>query len=368
MRIVQFQVYPLPTRFLAGPFITSYGPRPTLENLAVVAKTDSGLTGFGEVGRINQQLEAPTSGAFLHDLEPILGKLLGSDPSNTFQMIDALPELPPYRSNIPAAIEGLCLDLMAQASGLPAYALLGGSRQTELPMYLSISREAPDIMLATARDAAEQGFRVFQVKIGEGVDADAERIEAVLSALDADHNLLADANGGYDPATARQLIGSVTDNRILWEEPCKTLAENIDLAKDTGGRLVLDQCLIDLRAYATACTSGVISGCGLKPTLQGGVSAARTARDMCIAHGVSLKMDDVWSLEPGTLASLNLSMGVPAPLFIAAIDQWAYFDNNLSGTVGVPPAPTFQHDGKPGLGMPLSAESLGEPVLDVGIT
>ena len=365
MHIERLQVFALPFRFRDGPFVTSYGPRPTLENLAVVATTDTGLTGMGEIGRINLRLEAPTSTAFIRDIEPLLTALLGRDPSDAFMLLDTLPPLPAHRTNIPAAIDGLCLDLTAQAAGLPAYALLGGRRQNDVPLYFSIGRDEPDAMAAAAAEAVGRGFRLLQMKTGEDVEADAARIGAVLGALGHGQRLLADANGGYDPAQAKRLIALFDDPRLYWEEPCTLLDDNLSIAGETGARIVLDQCLVDLKAYAKACVSGVVAGCGLKPSLQGGISKARTARDLCIAHDVALKVDDVWAAEPATLASLNLSLGIPQALFLGGIDQWAYFDGNLSGSAGRHPSPLFRHDGRPGLGLPLSVEDLGEPVLDL---
>ncbi len=365
MHIERLRVFALPFRFRDGPFVTSYGPRPSLENLAVVATTDTGLTGMGEIGRINLRLEAPTSAPFISDIEPMLSALLGRDPSDSFELLAALPPLPTHRANIAAAIDGLCLDLTAQAANLPAYALLGGRRQKEVPLYYSIGRDEPDAMAATAAAAIARGFRFLQMKTGEGVEADAARIAAVLGVLGGEHRLLADANGGYEPSEAKRLIGSVEDSRLYWEEPCTLLDDNLSLARETGARIVLDQCLVDLKAYAKACVSGVVAGCGLKPSLQGGISKARTARDLCIAHNIALKIDDVWAAEPATLASLNLSLGVPADLFLGGIDQWAYFEGNLSDAAGMPPGPLFRHDGMPGLGMPLSADALGPPVLDL---
>lgn len=365
MRIDRIQVYALPFAFKGGAYVTSYGPRPTLENLAVVATTDTGLRGFGEIARVNLKLEAPTSDAFIADLEAILPGLLGADPCYPDQIIASLPPLSAIRSNIPAAIDGLCLDILSQSTALPAYALLGGQQQREVPLYYSISRAAPDVMREAALEALERGFRILQVKIGEGIDSDIERIAAVLSTLGDDHYLLADANGGYAPDEAERLVRQIADPRLYWEEPCTLLDDNLGLAERTGAQIILDQCLIDLTAYAKACVSGVVAGCGLKPTLQGGITKARTARDICIAHGIKLKVDDVWALEPSTLASLNLSMGVPAHLFLGAIDQWAYFDGNLSASTDQPPQPIFRHNGEPGLGMALSTATLGIPVLEM---
>lgn len=365
MRITKITVYPLGHAFKGGPFVTSYGDRPTLNNLLLVMETDVGITGYGEVCRMNLRAEDPLSTAFLADLHSLLSGVIGQDPRAMASVMSALGDLPAHRSGIRAGVNGACLDIFAKSVDMPMYELLGGRRAARVPMYFTIGQAAPDAMANKAAGARARGFNVFQVKVGEGLPIDADRVQAVLAVIGTDDRLLADANGGLTPEAATQMLAAVNDPRVYWEEPCKTYGENHQLAKATGAFIVLDQCLVDLSIYAKACVSGLFAGCGLKPAIQGGVSAAQTARDLCVAHGVALKIDDNWALEAETVASLHLALGTPESLILGACDQWHYFENNLTEERSMDPQPWFEPFAGPGLGIEVRDDQLGQSVLEI---
>jgi len=365
MRITALTAYPLGVAFKGGPYITSYGARPTLNNLLLVMKTNVGLTGFGEICRMNLKHEDPLGDAFLADLRPMLSAILGHDPCSMATTLAALGNLPAHRSGIRAAVNGACLDLMAKAAGVPLHDVLGGQQTDRVPLYYTMGQATPEVMAKQAAAARDRGFSRFQVKVGAGLPDDADRVQAVLAVLGPDDKLLADANGGFTVDQAKPVIAAVSDPRLYWEELCKTYDENLAVAEQTGARIVLDQCLVDLTVYAKACVSGLFAGCGLKPAIQGGVSAAQTARDLCIAHGVALKIDDNWALEVETVASLHLALGTPEHLILGACDQWHYFDENLTEETSQEPQPWFTAFDGAGLGFQLNLQALPAPVLEI---
>jgi L-alanine-DL-glutamate epimerase-like enolase superfamily enzyme len=365
MRITGFHLYPLANRFRGGPYVTSYGPRETLNNLLMVVETDAGVRGLGEIARYNLRAEDPLSDAFRDDMARLLPAIIGCDPRAGEQAADALGDLPVERRTVRAAVDAACHDIAAQAADVPLHALLGGRRVERVPHYFSIGRAAPADMAAAAAAEKARGFSRFQVKIGEGPEPDAARITAVLDALGLDDALLADANGGFDVDTAARLFDAVPDARVLWEEPCTTIDENMELARRTGARIVLDQCLHDLTDYARACSAGLFAGCGLKPSLLGGISVARTARDLCRAAGVAMKIDDAWALEAATVASLHVALGLPQALHLGALDQWRYFETNLTEDPPDRSAPAFEPYPGPGLGFTVRDGVLGDPLVSV---
>lgn len=76
-------------------------------------------------------------------------------------------------------------------AGLPFYSLLGGRRQTSLPLYHSITCVEPDEVACIARDARAQGIAQFQAKLGASGDwncgassLDATRVGRAMADLD----------------------------------------------------------------------------------------------------------------------------------------------------------------------------------------
>lgn len=126
------------------------------------------------------------------------------------------------------------------------------------------------------------------------------------------------------------MTGLFRHTGLVWEEPCKTYEENRTLVERAGIRLVLDQCLSSLNHYARACADGFAFGCGLKPTVQGGLSAARTARDLCTAAALPMKIDDSWGAAVTTSVISHLAAGMPEELMLATLDMCVYFEGQAA--------------------------------------
>ncbi len=80
MRIDRIAAYALPFRFAGGGYRTSYGTRTHLNTLLLVLETDRGLTGYGEVARLNGAAPEPTDPDRVRLLSGRMPKLLGADP------------------------------------------------------------------------------------------------------------------------------------------------------------------------------------------------------------------------------------------------------------------------------------------------
>src|SRR5437016_7012963 len=95
----------------------------------VEVETDEGLIGLGEMGGGGESAEA----AF----RAMKSYLVGHDPANLeemrFKIANPTASLYNNRTQILAALEFACLDLLGQAWGVPVYDLLGGKLQDEVP-------------------------------------------------------------------------------------------------------------------------------------------------------------------------------------------------------------------------------------------
>ena len=115
-------------------------------------------------------------------------------------------------SEIAGAIDIACWDIMGKVAGLPVYALLGGARRTEIPLYWSTGngwQKSPAEMLEAVQEGYEKGFRAFKVRMDWGSyrqDADPTKDSAIFQAcrewLPEEVPLGFDANSGYSVPTA----------------------------------------------------------------------------------------------------------------------------------------------------------------------
>src|ERR1700690_723163 len=141
----------------------------------VEVETDNGLIGLGEMGGGGESAEAGLRG--------MKGYLLGHDPARLEEMrfLIANPTASLYnnRTQILAALEFACLDILGQAWGVPVCEILGGRLRDRVPFAAYCFFRSPDPatgrgeirtidqVLANARDLKQRfGFTTHKMKAG----------------------------------------------------------------------------------------------------------------------------------------------------------------------------------------------------------
>jgi cis-L-3-hydroxyproline dehydratase len=103
----------------------------------------------------------------------------------------------------------------------------------------------------------------------------------------------------------------------------------------------------------------------LKIAKVGGLTRARVVRDLCVALGIALTIEDTWGSDIGTAAITHLAHSTPPALLFSSTDFNSYgtvstAENGPQRTNGRLAAPTA-----PGLGVQPRAEILRKPILSV---
>jgi D-galactarolactone cycloisomerase len=194
----------------------------------VEVTTDDGLTGYGEA--ISRRGGQMTAAAVERLLAPVL---IGADPTRIeglwVEMVDRLRRWGHTSGVVMEAISGIDValwDLLGKARGEPVWRLLAGAGRTEVPVYASsvyiADREA---MVEQTLEQVACGFGIVKVKIGRaaehgGVREDLAVLAAIREAVGPDVELVVDANGAYDAATAIRVARAMEPLEIGWfEEP-----------------------------------------------------------------------------------------------------------------------------------------------------
>lgn len=197
----------------------------------VEVRTDSGLVGYGEcLARYSPRIWA----AMVEDLLAPL--VAGADPFDTERLwMSMFRDLRSFsghsRGMLVEAIAGIdtaLWDIKGKATGLPLYALLGGTGQRRLAAYASsIMQQDLAAMEAEATTLVERGFLAIKIKVGVGVEQDARTVHAIRRVVGDGIELMLDANGAYRAFEAIDLAQRVCDARISWfEEP--VVADDLD--------------------------------------------------------------------------------------------------------------------------------------------
>ena len=326
--------------------------------------TDTGLSGWGEVCPIPHYLPAYAGGVTpaVEDMTPIL---LGADPIGPEALMERLNKHLQGHLYAKSMIDTALWDLTAKAANLPLYALLGGRAVKDMPLYHSITCVAPGEMARMAQEAYNSGMRQFQVKLGADDDwqADVERLSAVRAAVGAGPLVYGDWNCGADRLTATRVGRAVAHLDVMLEQPCATIGECAAVRNATGLPMKLDENAHDIPSLLAGHRAGCMDAAALKLSKFGGLSATRTARDLCLSLGTQMCIEDTWGSDITTAAVLHLAASTPARGLMNTCDLSHYVGPRLA-----PDAPVRQN-GRiapptgPGLGISPDPDVLGTPTL-----
>ncbi|SHI22520.1 L-alanine-DL-glutamate epimerase [Sporobacter termitidis DSM 10068] len=124
-----------------------------------------------------------------------------------------------------SAIDIAVWDLKGKILGQPVYRLLGGARR-KIPAYASVGfLSMPEAEVAEkAIEYVADGYKTLKIKVGydggKNIRADVSRVERVRRAVGDEIELIVDANGIYDAATAIRFARAAADLKLaLFEEP-----------------------------------------------------------------------------------------------------------------------------------------------------
>lgn len=335
-----------------------------VETVVLAIETDTGLTGWGEVCPIPHYLPA-----YMRRVAPALIEmapvLLGADPVGPEALMALLERHLQGHVYAKSTVDIALWDLTAQAAGLPLFALLGGRRAADMPLYHSITCRAPEEMAQIARAAQAQGIAQFQVKLGADNDwqADVARLALVREAVGDGPLVYGDWNCGATSLEASRVGRAVRDLDIMLEQPCAAIADCARVRDATGLPMKLDETAHDTASLLAGHAAGCMDAVALKLSKFGGLSATRRARDLCLYLGAKMCIEDSWGSDIATAAALHLGAATDPGRLLNVCDLSGYVAPRL-----VPDGPVRENgriappDG-PGLGVIPDRAALGEPDL-----
>lgn len=206
---------------LATPFKTALRTVEAVHDIVVRVVTDDGQEGFGEAPP-TAVITGDTLGSIRCAIEDFIApSLLGMEIENLDGIMKKLHGCILKNTSAKAAVDMAIYDLFAKSCKKPLYQVLGGYRK-EFETDLTISVNEIDEMVEDSLKAVKQGFRILKIKVGKESLKDIERIKAIRQAVGSDVKLRIDANQGWTPKEAVQIIHTLEDMNIgidLVEQP-----------------------------------------------------------------------------------------------------------------------------------------------------
>jgi L-alanine-DL-glutamate epimerase-like enolase superfamily enzyme len=327
--------------------------------------TDAGVTGWGEVCPLGPfYLPAYAAGvrAGIAELGP---QLVGNDPLQLGRLNRHMDAALKGHAYVKSGIDMACWDILGKTTGQPVCTLLGGRYGDDFGLYRAISQEAPAAMAQRVAQYRAEGYTRFQLKVGGDADTDIERIRAVRGLLGPGERLIADANTGWLMHDALRVVRAVRDLDVYIEQPCASYEECLAVRRHCDHPFVLDESIDSLDALLRGHADRAMDVVNLKISKLGGLTKTRQARDLCVALGLAMTLEDSWGGDVVTAAIAHLAHSTPPEFLFTATDFNSYV--TVSTAEGAPQRARgrMAASTRPGLGVTPRMDVLGKPVLEI---
>lgn len=332
--------------------------------LIVQVHTDEGITGLGEVSCTPLWSgEDQVSGAHFTRvvLEP---RLVGQDPLDRTRLAAEMASLLANNPFTRAGIEMALWDITGKVAKLPVYQLLGGAVRDRIRTKYSVSGLEPLKAANLAAWAVEQGFNAMKVKVGMDPVTDIQRVREVRRAVGPDVLLGVDANGGWDPGTAVNMVQQLEQLGISFiEQPVPAgdarwlrrvrRAAKVPIIADESVSTTQDA--LSLVALEAADIFSIYVGMG------GGITEA--AAVATVAHAAKLQCTVGSNLELGIGQAAMIHLAIAHPAFrpevipCDIISQFFYVGDIVQEPIPVRAGYAERID-RPGLGVELDQDAI----------
>ncbi|HEX2130987.1 MAG TPA: enolase C-terminal domain-like protein [Actinophytocola sp.] len=334
----------------------------------VEVETDDGIVGLGEMGGGGQSAAAAFAG--------LRGYLVGHDPFRVeelrFKLSNPTSSLYNNRTQLLAAIEFACLDIVGKALGCPVHALLGGQLRDEVEFasYLFYRYPDPDTGVGEVRTADQlvehaldlrrrHGFRSHKLKGGVfPPDYELRGYRALAEALPTDR-LRYDPNAALSVPEAIRFGRAIEDlDNDYLEDPTWGLHGMRQVRDAVRVPLATNTVVTNFEQLATTVRDPAVDVVLLDTTFWGGIRACVRAAGVCETFQLGVAVHS--SGELGIQLATMLHLGAVLPnLTLAADAHYHHLADDVivggklryaGGRIRVP-------DG-PGLGVALDRDKL----------
>lgn len=364
LRITRIDVFRVELPYLGQVYRLSCGREYTSFDATIVRiTTQNGIEGWGESTPFGSSYIAAHALGVRAGIAEIAPKLIGLDPRMVDRINDAMDAALIGHEHAKTALDVACWDIFGKWAGLPCCDLLGGRTDGSMSIIDSIPVDEPEVMRRHVADFRAKGYRGHSIKVeGEPV-SDAARIASALTDKQPGEFFIVDANGGLTVETALRMLRLLPGGLdFVLEAPCATWRECISLRRRTNIPIVFDELATHDASIIQVIAEDAAEGIGLKISKAGGLTKGRRQRDMCIAAGYTISVQETCGSDIAFAAIVHLGQTVPERYLRCVLE------NRDMVTVKTADGAFDVHNGcvaapsTPGLGISPRLDVLGEPV------
>ena len=270
---------------------SSLGQHIVSDYVVVKVTTDEGIVGVGEA-TVMPRWSGETVWSCKTLIDGLLGPLLiDADPTD-IEAIDARMDVSvKHNWFTKSAIEMACWDLKGKAAGKPVYELLGGAaRPLPIRCRFSMGAYPPDVARTRAEELLAAGFHTFKVKVGTDPTEDIERVRIVREVIGPDHEIVIDANCGWDADTAIESVHKMEDlNVSLFEQPTPDgdYAALAKVRREIKPKVMADDIVFNMIHAQECIRNDACDVISLYPGKNGGIRKTLEIAQYAESHGIA---------------------------------------------------------------------------------
>jgi glucarate dehydratase len=334
----------------------------------VEVETDNGLVGLGEMGGGGESAEA--------QFRSLATYLKGHDPARLeemrFRIANPTASLYNNRTQMLAALEFACLDILGQAWGVPVHAILGGKLRDRVPFasycFWRYGREesgdgevrTAEQLVGYAREAKRQhGFTSHKLKAGVfPPDYELEAFRALANAFPED-NVRIDPNGAWSTEQAIRFGQAIEDLRNDYlEDPVYGLNGMRRVRQMVRVPLATNTVVVNFEQLAANVLDVGVDVILLDTTFWGGIRPCLKAAGVCETFQLGVAVHSSGELGVQLATMLHLGAVIPNLSYAADAHYHHLTDDVIEGGLMPYRDGSIAVPDTPGLGVKLDREKL----------
>lgn len=369
MRITELACFAVDIPAKDGEYVMSHGRVAyTFPSTVVKVTASDGTVGYGEACTLGGNYLDGFPESARATIRELADLVLTCHPLEADVLVAAMDDR--LIGHLPgkAAIDHAMWDLRGKLLGQPVARLLGGVRQQSFPAFQAISLSTPADMADELRRMADLGFRHWQLKLGGDPLEDARRVHAAVDAMPSDSRFLtSDANRGWTVAQTLRFLSAVAGVDTYLEQPCRTIAELARVRPHSTLPMMVDENAREASDLLQVIALGCADAVNLKPVRVGGLTKAARIRDLALAAGLMILVDEPQGSDLATCGMVQLAATIDPDSFLATsffMGDHMPMSYRPRGREAAAPAldgGTVAWNDAPGLGLDIDESVFGAP-------
>jgi L-alanine-DL-glutamate epimerase-like enolase superfamily enzyme len=294
VKIDRIELFPL--RYpLTGYFKFFTGPHGSSGRAAVIVKmiADDGTVGWGQSIPIAKWSYETLETATIVLRDYYTPVLIGRDPTDIDGALAAMDKVvaPGFTTGMPITRAGVDLalhDLMGKLSAQSLAQMWGREPGGPITLSWTVNVQKLDDVDRVMEEGRRRGYRNFNIKVAPDAEFDIQLAKRVRHNA-PDGFLWADANGGYDRATALKVARRLADAGVdVLEAPLRPnqISGYQALKRQAALPILMDEGVISPTDLDEFYKAGMMDGVAMKPARCGGLRSNKRQIELCIEHGL----------------------------------------------------------------------------------